>query len=255
MASRIPEIIVCHGISDVAEKAAQTFVGIASHFLAKKDRFNIALSGGSTPEPLYRLLSSERFNSRIDWSRVNLFWGDERCVPPTDDASNYLMATRSLISRINIPFKNIHRIKGELGDDAADEYETSLVSYFALDKGGFPHFDLILLGMGEDGHTASIFPETPAVNATGKIVTAVHVEKLESTRITLTPPTINSASNIIVLVSGEDKADTVSRVLEGDYEPDELPLQILRRAKGNVLFFLDEAAASKLSPHTLSSGT
>ena len=240
------EIIICHDLNDVVEKVATLFADRATEFIRKKSLFNVVLSGGSTPEPLYQLLSSDRFRNKIDWTRVHLFWGDERCVPPTDGASNYGMATKSLISKIKIPFKNIHRIKGEMGSNGACLYEKELKSFFALEKDTFPEFDLILLGIGEDGHTASIFPGSPVVNETSDMVAAVYVDKLSSTRITITPPTINNASNIMVLAGGNNKADAIKEIFEGDCKPDIIPSQLLREAKGKVSFFIDEAAASKL---------
>ncbi|MBE9504715.1 MAG: 6-phosphogluconolactonase [Proteobacteria bacterium] len=241
------ETIICHDLNDVVEKAATSFADTATEFIRKKSLFNVVLSGGSTPQPLYQLLSSDRFRNQIDWTRVQLFWGDERCVPPTDRASNYGMATKSLISKIKIPFKNIHRIKGEMGEDSACFYEKELRSFFSLGKDAFPKFDLIILGIGEDGHTASIFPGSPVVNETSDMVAADYVDKLSSTRITLTPPTINNASNIMVLACGNNKADAIKEIFEGDSKPDIIPSQFLRKAKGKVSFFLDEPAASKLA--------
>ena len=241
------EIIICHDLNDVVEKAATLFADRATEFIRKKSLFNVVLSGGSTPEPLYQLLSSDRFRNKIDWTRVHLFWGDERCVPPTDGASNYGMATKSLISKIKIPFKNIHRIKGEMGEDGACQYEKEFNSFFALGEDAFPKFDLIILGIGEDGHTASIFPGSPVVNETSDMVAADYVDKLSSTRITITPPTINNASNVMVLAVGNNKADAIKEIFESDYKPEMIPSQLLRKVKGKLSFFLDEPAVSKLA--------
>lgn len=247
MSGNPPKITVCSDIGDISTRAAGAFIDIANRAIVDSGIFTVALSGGSTPEALYRLLATDEYRSRIDWSKAHPFWGDERRVPSDHPDSNYRMAYETLISKVDIPANNIHRIRGELGEDAACEYEREIKEVFQLKGNELPNFDLILLGMGDDGHTASIFPGTPAVHEDGGIVTAVYVEKLKSTRITLTPPVINNSSNIIFLVSGENKAAALKQVLEGDYMPEKYPAQFIRNAKGRVTWFVDRGAASGLT--------
>lgn len=246
MPEKKPGIIVCDDIEEIAEKAAFAFAETARSAVSERGLFCPALSGGSTPKPLYRLLCADRFKASLDWGRTHLFWGDERRVPPTHRESNFLMAYNSLIRKLSIPEDNIHRIKAEKGEGAAQEYEHEIRDFFKLAPGAFPEFDLIILGMGSDGHIASIFPKTPAAKENKRIVTSVYVEKLGSWRITITPPVIKNARNIIVLVSGREKAGTLADCLAGDPRPEELPVQITRLAKGTVRWFVDKAAAGRL---------
>lgn len=222
--------------------AAELVVRIAGESIATNGRFSIALSGGSTPEPLYALLASEGFTRRIDWPHVHVFWGDERCVPPGDPQSNYRMTKKALLDVAPIPDSNIHRIRGE--DEparAATEYERELREFF----GDSARFDLVLLGMGDDGHTASLFPGTAAVTERKRWVVAHCLEHVSMWRITLTPVAINAASNVIFLVSGADKADRLQQVLESRRQPDVLPAQAIKPVSGRLLWLVDQAAASK----------
>ncbi|MFQ5585462.1 MAG: 6-phosphogluconolactonase [Thermodesulfobacteriota bacterium] len=241
-----PEIIVCNGPDDFARKAARRFLEIGETTISAKGRVHVALSGGKTPPALFRLLATDKFRRRIDWSRVHVFWGDERCVPPDDMRSNYRMAYETLISKVEIPEGNIHRIKGERGEEAADEYEEEIKRVFHIGEGAFPEFDLMLQGLGEDGHTASLFPGTGAVREERRIVTSVSPETVETTRITLTPPILNSALNVLFLVSGGKKAAVLREVIEGEYRPDRFPAQIARHSKGRVQWYMDREAAAIL---------
>ncbi len=241
-----PEIIVCEDPAEIAERAAKAFVKLAGEFMKSRGRFTAALSGGKTPEGLYRLLSSEKYGKEIDWSGVEFFWGDERCVPPTHPESNFFNAKKTLLDRLEIPEKNIHRIKGELLKTASEEYETELKNFFGLRRGEAPAFDLIILGMGADGHTASLFPRTSVLKEEKKITAAVYVERLKSLRVTLTPPVIKRAANIILLVSGREKSDALYNVLQGPFTPERLPVQITFLAEGTSTWFVDKEAARKL---------
>lgn len=247
MSGNQPEIIHCKGPEDLSIIGAERLVTLAREAVRVNGRFTLSLAGGSTPQALYRLLSSEKYSKDILWDKVHLFWGDERCVSPEHPDSNYRMVRETLLSTIDIPSKNVHRIKGELGETAASDYEKILKINFGTEGEPFPRFDLILLGMGDDGHTASLFPGTPVLSDEKAWVNTVFVEKFNSMRITLTPPVINSATEIIMLVSGEGKAPALKEVLEGSFDPDRYPSQLLRRAKGNVTWLVDEAAASLLS--------
>lgn len=241
------KIIICKDINDIATKSAGAFVGIANSAIKEKGLFLVALSGGSTPRTLYSLLAIDEYKNQIDWSRVHVFWGDERCVSPDHHDSNYRMANEALLSKTGIPESNTHRIKGELGADAAKDYEEVIIDFFRVTGSQPPRFDLVLLGMGDDGHTASIFPDTSAVTEANSTVAAVYVEKFAAERITLTHPTINAASNIFFLVSGKKKAGMLKTVIESDYTPERYPAQLIRNAEGNVTWFVDNTVASFLT--------
>ena len=246
MSGNKQEIIRCKSWEDISIIGAERIVALAKEAISLNGRFTLSLAGGSTPRQLYGLLSSDAYRNKISWDKVHLFWGDERCVPPDHPDSNYRMVGEELLSKVDIPPANIHRIKGELGAAAAPDYAKILEMNFVTDAGAFPSFDLILLGMGDDGHTASIFPGTPVVSEEKRWVSEVFVKRLDSVRISLTPPVINSASEIMLLVSGDGKAPALKEVLQGDFDPCCYPAQILRRAGGKVTWLVDEAAASLL---------
>ncbi|GAB4576251.1 MAG: 6-phosphogluconolactonase [Anaerolineae bacterium] len=231
--------------SALAEAAAGHFALMAEEAIAKRGRFAVALSGGSTPRRMYERLAQPELAERIDWLRVHVFWGDERAVPPEHPESNYRMAHEVLLSRVPIPAQNIHRIRGELApEEAAKTYEAELRQFFSRDQRPVSsRFDLVLLGMGEDGHTASLFPGAAAINETDRWVVAYYVEKLQAWRITLTPVVLNAAAQVTFLVSGAEKAARLRQVLYGPYQPQALPAQIIRPAHGRLLWLIDEAAA------------
>lgn len=252
---RGPEIVVLPDRAALAREAASRFVFIAHQAVAGRGRFAVALSGGSTPRDLYQLLATIEFSWRVDWHRTHLFWGDERAVPPDHPDSNFRMANEALISRLPIPSGNVHRIRAELSpEDAALEYEQTLRGFFPpspekRERAGLrklPCFDLILLGIGEDAHTASLFPHTTALRETDRWVAANYVEKLKADRITLTPPVLNAAANIIFLVAGTDKASALDAILRGERRPDEYPAQLVQPTNGRLVWLLDKAASAKL---------
>ena len=213
-------------------------------------RFTVALSGGSTPARLYRCLGMEpAVRDRLPWEKIHFFWGDERHVPPDDPQSNYRMANEALFASAPVPKKNIHRITTEDPDAAraAADYERELRSFFELQPGQLPQFDCILLGVGPDGHTASLFPGTEALHAKRRLVVANWVEKFQTYRITMTAAVVNRAALIIFLVSGKEKAEVLKEILEGDYRPDLLPAQLIKPESGELLWMVDEAAAAYLS--------
>lgn len=208
--------------------------------------FAVALSGGSTPRALFELLAVPENAQHIGWSKVHVFWGDERTVPPDHPDSNYRMAKEALLDFVALPASNVHRISGELEPvRAAAEYEQTLRSFFAK-RAGKTRFDLILLGMGDDGHTASLFPDTEALNETERLVVANHVPKLDTWRITLTAPVINDAAHVAFLVAGAGKAAVLKRVLQGPRQPHKLPSQLIQPVDGELVWLLDKAAASEL---------
>ncbi len=244
-----PEIVVVSNPEELSLRAAQEFIQRSEESIREKGCFTTALSGGSTPRELYHLLADNRCNNRITWERVNLFWSDERCVPPDHIKSNYRMVRELLIDKVPIPKDNIYRMPAEQDDHtrAAMEYTQALKTFFHLKAGEYPRFDLILLGMGDDGHTASLFPHSPALDDTGGLVSANYVEKLGEYRLTLTVPLINHAARIIFLISGESKATVLRDVVEGSYQPHRLPSQFIRPENGRLLFLVDCMAASKLT--------
>jgi 6-phosphogluconolactonase len=215
----------------------------------------VALAGGSTPRGLYQLLASEPYRSQLSWEHLRVFWGDERTVPPDHQESNFRMAEEALLSHVPIPLKQVFRIEGELpADEAAARYEAVLREQFRLSPGEVPRFDLILLGMGPDGHTASLFPGTSAVAESVKLVAAPWVEKLHTHRVTLTPPVLNAAKQVVFLVSGRDKAPALQAVLEGPFEPARYPAQVINPTAGHLMWFINQDAAGLLQPETMTSG-
>jgi 6-phosphogluconolactonase len=229
--------------ASLARAAAEHFVTLATAAIAARGQFVVALSGGSTPRTTYALLASDEFAARMDWPRVRVFWGDERCVPPDHPHSNYRMAREALLDKVPIPTENVHRMRGELPpDQAATAYQEELEA--VLGAGG--RFDLILLGMGADGHTASLFPGTTALHEQTRWVVAHHVDKQSAWRVTLTPVAINAAVHVIFIVSGAGKAERLRQVLAGPYQPDILPAQIVRPTHGRLLWLVDAAAAVHL---------
>ncbi len=206
----------------------------------------LGLSGGSTPHRLYARLASPPFRSRIEWARVHVFWGDERCLSPDHPDSNYRVAHESLLSKVSIPPQQIHRMRGEDPDldRAAEVYEHELRRVFDLTPNERPRFDLILLGLGTDGHTASLFPGSPALDETTRLTVAVHAAPPPAPRLTLTLPVLNAAARVIFLVSGEEKAEVLRRVLQGGASPDR-PASLIRPADG-PLWLVDRAAAAAL---------
>ena len=223
--------------------AAEHVVGLAARAIGDHGRFSIALSGGSTPRRLHELLAGPGFADRVDWPNVHVFFGDERCVPPDDAQSNYRMAHETLLAQVPIPPQNVYRMRGEAPPaEAAADYEVTLRDFF----GGDPRFDLVLLGMGDNGHTASLFPNLTAVHEARRLVLAEYVAEVGMWRITLTPVAINAAADIAFLVTGADKAAMLPRVLEGPYDPAALPAQIVAPSNGLLHWFVDAAAAANL---------
>jgi 6-phosphogluconolactonase len=240
-------IEVSANAADLFHAAAEEFLRVGRAAIGAQGRFTVALSGGSTPRALYSLLAANY--SGFIWTRVFLFFGDERHVPPTDADSNYRMVNESLLTKIGIPAENVFRVPAENPDAAAaaSDYEAQLRRFFELKSGEFPRFDLILLGLGPDGHTASLFPDSPALDEQSRLVAANWVAKFNTHRITLTFPVLDRAAEVMFLASGADKADILRQVLEGKNTPP-LPSQRVQPSDGKLLWLLDEAAAAKLTP-------
>ena len=251
------QVRVYRDAGEVALKAARHFARLADQYVVGCGRFTVALSGGSTPRAMFSLLSEAPFADTVPWGSIHFFWGDERCVPPDHPDSNYRMARETLLSKVPVPAENIFRIPAELSDPAvaAEQYEATLINQFSKPAtasgtaplAGVPRFDLIFLGMGPDGHTASLFPGTTALGVTDKVVVANYVEKFGAHRITLTATTINDARNVTFVVAGPDKSAALREVLEGAYEPDLYPSQLIHPRQGSLLWMVDEAAAARLT--------
>jgi len=239
---------------EIAQRAADEVVRIASEAAAARGAFAIALSGGSTPKALYKLLAENpALRNSLPWDKMKVFFGDERHVGPGHADSNFQMASDTMLSKVPLQPKQIHRIKGEYPDtaQAAVEYEATIQQEFGLNSGEFPRFDLVLLGMGSEGHTLSLFPGTKALHETERIVTRNWVGKLYTERITLTAPAANNAANIIFMIAGADKACALKAVLEGPHEPEQLPAQMIQPSNGKLSWLADQAAGSMLSKEIL----
>jgi 6-phosphogluconolactonase len=236
----------------LAKEAAERCARTAQEAVARAGRFTIALSGGSTPRLLYSLLATEPYATRLPWSKTHVFWGDERAVPPGDPDSNFGMAKATLLDRVPIPADRVHRIEAERPDlnVTTREYEAEIARVFAVPPTGDPpSLDLILLGLGPDGHTASLFPHTEAIRERARWVVPNHVPTLKTVRVTLTAPILNRAATVLFLVTGADKASALQAVLEGPADPDRLPAQLIRPTSGRLIWLADRAAASMLDRH------
>lgn len=233
----------------LASAAATLFVDRAKEAVVARGRFTVALAGGTTPTALYDRLAT-RHRDAVPWHAIHFFWGDERHVPPAHPDSNFRAAYDAMLSKAPVPEAHIHRIHAELSDAAAAaaEYARTLRREFALDEAAWPVFDLVLLGMGSDGHTASLFPGSDALCQTDRLVLAPWVEKFQSYRITLSLPVLNHASLVAFLVSGAGKADRLRAALEGSDRPDVLPARAVHPSSGQLLWMVDRAAAARLGP-------
>jgi 6-phosphogluconolactonase len=239
------EVRIFDGASELMRATAEEIALAAHQAVGRRGRFTWAVAGGLTTRSVYELLASDFYRERMPWSAIHLFWGDERHVPPDHPDSNFRMAREAMLDRVPVPAENVHRIPAEEPDAqrAAAEYESALRSFFALAPGEWPRFDLILLGLGKDGHTASLFPGGDAVRERERLVVAPWVEAQKTFRNTLTPPVVNHARRAMFLVSGEEKAEALRAVLEGARERERYPAQIV---EGSRLWMVDRAAAHRL---------
>ena len=230
----------------VALAAARRIAELARAATDERGAFSLALAGGSTPRRVYELLAGEEFRPPIDWQSTHVFFGDERPVSPQHTDSNFRMASEALLSRVPIPPENVHRIEG-VGDAAANAslYESEMRAFFGEDA-VWPRLDLVLLGMGDDGHTLSLFPHTAALSETGAWVAANWVEKLGAWRVTLTAPAVNAARHALFIVNGAGKAERLREVLQGERDPSRLPAQLIHPHDGALEWFVDRAAAGRL---------
>jgi len=239
-------ILIFEDGEQVARAATERFIELAKQSIEAQGRFSVALSGGSTPKRIYSLLASDEYRTRVEWPKVHLFFGDERTVPPDHPDSNYRMANEAMISHVPIPAENVHRMVGE-GDAVTNArlYEDELRVFF--DGEAWPRFDLVMLGMGDDGHTASLFPGSRALHEQAAWVVANWVEKFNTFRITLSAPAINHAAHVMFIVTGAAKAERLPEVISGPRQPDRLPSQLIHpETEGALEWFVDKAAAAKL---------
>ncbi|GHO45136.1 6-phosphogluconolactonase [Ktedonospora formicarum] len=234
-------------LENLSQAAARYVIQVAQEAIADHGRFTFSLSGGNTPKALYNLLASEPYTSQIDWNLVELFWSDERCVPPDSADSCYKMALDTLISKIPVPANQVHRMLAEQDnrDAASQAYTDEMHRVFKTSD--VPEFDLILLGMGPEAHTASLFPHQPSLKENERLVMPVSVPKPPPARLTFTPPVLTAARHVLFLVTGQDKAEAVKEVIEGQHNPEEYPAQLVRPTQGEVTWLFDTAAASKLT--------
>jgi 6-phosphogluconolactonase len=234
--------------SAAAHAAAAQFVATAEKAMNARGRFTVALAGGNTPRDVYRLLATEEYASMVDWPNVSVFWGDERCVPFNDPENNASMARETLLNHVPVAPNNIYRIQSQLPpQEAAQNYEQTLRRYFSGRGTNLPNFDLVLLGIGAEGHTASLFPGSPLLNEKERWVGAVYVEKMKSWRISLTPVALNAASKVLFTVIGEEKAQAVKQILTEPKQPNLLPAQVVDPPDGQVLWIFDKPASSLIN--------
>ena len=248
------EIQIVADAAALARAAAEVFLDTANQAVQQRGRFTVALSGGSTPKALYSLLTTDSdLHSRVPWPQTYFFFGDERHVPPDHADSNYRAAQEAMLAKGRISPTQVFRIKGEYSDTAkaAAEYEQALREFFHLSSGQLPSFDLVMLGMGPDGHTASLFPGTKALDERKRLVASNWVGKFYTHRVTMTAPVLSNAACVMFMAHGPDKAQALKAVLEGPYEPAQLPAQLIRPLQGTLLWLVDESAASLLDPSAI----
>jgi len=242
------ELKIYKNNEELSVEVAKWITAYIVETLKKQNRFTLVLSGGGTPQKLNNLLAASPYKEKIDWSKLHIFWGDERFVPYTDERNNAKMAFDTLLDHVPVPAAQIHRMKTEniIPEVAAGEYEIILHQYFPPSVPPAPTFDLVLLGMGDDGHTLSLFPGTHVMHEENKWATSLFLKQQDMFRVTLTAPVVNRAARIAFLVTGPGKAEALQQVLEGDYQPDRYPSQVIKPTNGEVYWFVDKAAASNL---------
>jgi 6-phosphogluconolactonase len=246
MAAVRPDVRIFEDLEALSEAAAVLVIEACAQAVTQRGRALVALCGGTTPARLYDLLAHTPYTEQVDWPSLHVFWGDERCVPPEDIDSNYRQAKDALLSLVPVPSQNIHRVQSEMEPaEAAAAYALTL-KLFASPPLDWPRFDLVLLGMGEDGHTASLFPGSPVEMPGATAAVTADYQGRPARRVTLTPQVFNSARSVLFLAAGESKSQTLASVLNGDYRPALLPAQRVRPSDGQLIWLVDQAAANKL---------
>ncbi len=241
-------VVFCRDVNHLVEQAAELFVTRVQSAVASRGRCAVALSGCVTPMSMNALLASDDFRRRVPWSKVYVFWTDEICTPANGRKTRYQLTHEALLSRVPIPKRNIYPMLVGYADceRAAAEYEQTLRAFFGLQAGELPRFDLIFLELGPDGHTASLFPGSSAVEETARLVAATYVRQLGELRMTLTAPVINSSASVVCLVAGENRAPMLRAALADDQQPERLPLHLIRPEAGELFYLVDESAAAPL---------
>lgn len=240
------EIVECADLAVLSLRAAEHFTALARARAAESGRFAVALAGGATPRSLYALLATSAYRERVPWASTHLFFGDERCVPPDHPESNFRMVKETLLDHVPVPGGHVHRMRGEdpAPERAAAAYESELRQFFAAAGDELPRFDLILLGLGADGHTVSLFPGALALGERRRLVVSSVVEGLVAPRLTLTLPVLNAAAKVVFLVAGSAKARALAAVVRGAGPGDPLPAALVRPDRGGLLYLADRAATS-----------
>lgn len=242
-----PKIKIYKDLQELSAAAARLFIENATQAIATRGRFLTALSGGGTPKPLYELLAQAPYRSQIRWDKVHVFWGDERCVPKEDPGNNYFQARQALLDHVPLPAENIHPVASELEPESAARDYAQVLRDFSTPPLTFPRFDLVLLGMGDDGHTASLFPNSPVDESLPVISVTANYQDRPARRVSLTPLVFNAAKQVIFIAVGKSKAERLASILNGDYHPALLPAQRIRPDEGEVLWLVDEAAAEMIT--------
>jgi 6-phosphogluconolactonase len=242
------EILVCDNDEAVAREAARRFVAHAAAAIQQRGRFAVALSGGKTPKRLYELLADDPYRDQVDWTLVHFFWGDERFVASTNQASNYHMTEVALLNTLELNNGNVHRVRTEMdkAETAAAAYEREILTFFQTSPDEIPRFDLVLLGLGTNGHTASLFPHSPILHEAARLVATEYIEEVKQSRITFTVPLLNAARDVLFLVTGAEKAGVTNEILFGAPDPERLPAQLIQPASSSETWLLDRAAAAAL---------
>ena len=246
MANTKPNVRVFENLDLLSQAAAKLFIETSAQAILRRGRFLVALSGGNTPTELYKLLAQSPYKEQIDWLRIHAFWGDERCVPIGDSENSYRQAYDVLLSHVPIPAENIHRVESSLEPAEAAKDYANVLKRFASPTLDWPRFDLALLGMGEDGHTASLFPGSEVNVSTSTLAVTAEYQNRPANRVTFDSACVNSARRIVFLVSGESKGQTLANVLYGGYDPEQLPAQRIRPTDGEVIWMVDKLAAKQL---------
>lgn len=246
MASLTPDVRIYDDLDALSQAAATEFVSTSVEAVGQRSRFLVALSGGSTPVPLYELLAKDPFRGQVDWAATHVFWGDERCVPVEDLENTYRQVHDILLGRVPIPPGNVHRIRTELEPQAAAAEYALILKEYGAPPLEWPRFDLALLGMGSDGHTASLFPGSEVAPKAPTLAVTGHYENRPTERVTLSPAVFNSARKVVFLVSGQGKAEVLKRVLYGEAQPESLPAQRIHPSDGALIWMVDRAAASQI---------
>jgi 6-phosphogluconolactonase len=246
MAGMKPDVRIFEDLELLSRAAAELFAQCSAQAILERGRFQVALSGGSTPLKSYELLAQSPFHEQVDWPNVHVFWGDERCVPPEDLENSYRQAHDVLLGHVPIPAENVHRLQSDLEPLAAAINYALVLKQFASPPLAWPRFDLVLLGMGSDGHTASLFPGSEVSPSSPTLAVTAHYQDRPADRVTLTPPVFNSARRVVFLVSGQSKSEMLAHVLYGEYRPEQIPAQRIRPTDGELIWMVDQDAAEKL---------